>query len=148
MAHNAVDLGRGILANWGALATATATDTTVEFAWEVTGVDWSGISANAIDTTHFRTSTSTGAYYRTFLAGDAIDGGQISLTFHFDPTTGPTNVVGDTQTLCLHFWDSADDEGTKWHASCIGTDFAFAAEPDDKMVGTATFQVAGTIVVA
>jgi hypothetical protein len=125
----------------------TAVFSTSSFSAEVTDVDWSGISREAIATSHQGTAAAgTGKFGNaTFIPGDLSDPGELGMTIHFDPDTEPPiDQVAETITLT---WPlaSGDASAATWAGSGFITSYDIGAPLDDKMTATVTVKFSGNI---
>lgn len=125
MAAITPDLGHGTTITIGGVAGMFA---------NLTGIDWSGISRNSVDTTTF--STSGG---KTFIPSDTYDPGELQVTLQFDTDVVPPIV--DTEAECVITFPDAET----WTAQIFMTGYEFSAQDEEVMEATATFKVTGSI---
>lgn len=81
------------------MANYVATGLTVTFSGfsgEVVDVDYGGATCETVDVTHQESSS----YFREYLAG-LRDGGEVTLTVNFDPTTTSLSILGAKGALTL-----------------------------------------------
>lgn len=132
MAEPAVNVGTGTTIGFSAGA----------YAAEVLNVSWSGISRPSIDTTHMGTVEANNFGGRTFMPGDLVDPGELTVEYHFDPDLDPL-IDGAVVTITVTF------PGTStWAASGFCTAFEFTDPLEDKMVCSATFKITGGVTIA
>lgn len=138
MAGGAVDIGTG-----ATIAFATG------FFAQITDINWSGISRPAIDTSHMGISASGAGKFgeKTFMPGDLVDPGELTVEMHFNPITDPP--IGDaTETMTLTFPTfSGDSTGTTYACDGFFTDWEFSVPLEDKMVATATLKLSGNVTI-
>ena len=122
--------------------TDIGTGSTLTFAGftpEILSLSWSGISREAIDTSHMGT---VGA--RTFLPGDLHDPGELTAEVHLKSTEAPPITAAAT-TLTLTFPAVGTAATDAWTASAFMTGFELTDPLEDKMTGSATFKITGDI---
>ena len=110
---------------------------------EILSIEWSGISREAIETSHMGT-TGTTTNAKTFIAHDLYDGGDITVECNLDDAAIAWLPTAAAATTTLTF---AGSDST-WAASCFATNVDVSVPLDDKMTITVTLKVAGEITVA
>lgn len=102
----------------------------------ITGVNVDGVTRPAIDTTHLGTTTA-----RTFVPGDLIDAGTISLDIQFDPELAiPAKTAAETITIT---WPDT----STWAFSGFVTNYTGEAGDEELMTGTVQIKVTGDITI-
>ena len=137
MAGSTVDIGTGTTITFG----------TSNFSSELTGLGWSGIARESVDTSHMGTSAAgaTEIGQRTFIPGDLVDPGEISIELHFDPDQQPP-IDQATETITISFpLVAGDATPADWACSGFMTDFELGVPLEDKMTATATLKITGNI---
>lgn len=110
---------------------------------QITGVDWSGITRAALNTTHMGTTNGR----MTYLASDLIDSGQLEVTIWFNPsTTPPYASAAETCTLTMPI-PTGQTVAATWACSAFMTDYKFSMPHDNLMSATATLKFSGTITI-
>lgn len=105
---------------------------------EILDVDWSGISREAIETSHMGTTDA-----RTFTPGDWIDAGEITVEMAFVPGTEPPwDSAAETVTVSFPAASS-----TTWAASGFMTGFQVSSTPEERMTASATIKLSGDITI-
>jgi len=125
-----------------AAGTDVGTGSTITFSsgffGEILSIGWSGISREAIETSHMGT---TGG--RTFIPGDLYDPGELSVELNFEATddvTTPIAAAAETVTVTFPGSDT-------WAASGFMTSFEITDPLEDKMTASATIKFSGDITV-
>ena len=136
MAGTTVDVGTGIAITYSS-----------SFFAQITNVSWSGMSREAIETTHMGTAAAAGGKFgnKTFILADTSNPGTLTVDGHFNPETSPPiDSAFETVTVT---WPlaSGDSSAGKWACSGAMTDFSMSAALDDKMTFSATLQFSGNI---
>lgn len=125
----ATDVGTG--------TTLTLTGLDSNFTGAITSVEWSGWSAESVETTHMGTSTA-----RTFISGDLYDPGEITLEGHFQPTNAlPT--WGTAGSIVISF--AGVGTTNRWTVSGFITEFSIGDPLEDIMTFSATFKCTGSV---
>lgn len=124
MANPTVDIGTGIT-----LAFATSS-----FLAEIVEVTPPGSSRESHDTSHQATSVN-----KTFAPSDLVDNGELSFTFHFDPSKTPP-IAAVAETIRITFPSTA-----AWDFSGFMTDYEPQGTYENVMMGSATVKVSGAI---
>ena len=108
---------------------------------EILSLSWDGISREAIDTSHMGTTVA-----RTFIPADLYDPGELTVEFNLDPDYDIETVMTATaETVAVVLQDGA---GTaNWSASGFITSYSWAAPLEDKMTGSATIKLTGSITI-
>lgn len=120
--------------------TSIGTGSTITFAgWsgEILSIAWGGMERAVVDTSHMGTTT-----WKTFLAGDLADPGEVTAECHldgsFDVSTVLTGAAGSLAVLL--------GDGSTWTASSAQlTGFNFDDPLEDKMTSTFVWKVTGSI---
>lgn len=118
------------------LGTGTTIAFDTGFFAEIVSIDWSGITREAIDSSHFGTSA-----WRTFQPADLVDPGELQVEIHFDPDDTPAH--GGAAETCTITWPDT----TTWAASAFMTNFEITGEFEGKLTATATLKFSGAITV-
>ena len=116
---------------------ATVVFGTTGFSANVTGINHSGLSRAAIDTSYLGT---TGG--RTFIPGDLYDPGQLTLEIDFDPASVIADEIYSTaaETVTVTFPDASTLSG-----SAFCTNLSFGVPLEDKQTGSVTLDWAGDL---
>ena len=104
------------------------------FVIEILSIQHTGMSRESIDTSHM---TTTGA--RTKMPSDLYEGGQLVIEGHFK-TTLAVPITGAKATGTVTFPDLET-----WSATMFLSAFEWTDPLEDKMMFTATFQIADDI---
>jgi hypothetical protein len=123
----ATDIGTG----------STVTFGTSGFSADILGVNLSGVTREAINTSHMGTTSD-----HTFMPVDLVDNGTLELEIAWLATLTPpiiTNAAAETVTVA--FAGSA----TTWSFSAFQTDLGITVPLEDKMTATMTFKISGAI---
>jgi hypothetical protein len=123
----ATDIGTG----------STVTFGTSGFTADILGVNLSGVTREAINTSHMGTTSD-----HTFMPVDLVDNGTLELEIAWLATLTPpiiTNAAAETVTVA--FAGSA----TTWSFSAFQTDLGVTVPLEDKMTATMTFKISGAI---
>jgi hypothetical protein len=123
----ATDIGTG----------STVTFGTSGFSADILGVNLSGVTREAINTSHMGTTSD-----HTFMPTDLVDNGTLELEIAWLATLTPpiiTNAAAETVTVA--FAGSA----TVWSFSAFQTDLGITVPLEDKMTATMTFKISGAI---
>lgn len=126
----ATDIGTG----------STVTFGTSGFSADILSVNMSGITREAINTSHMGTTND-----HTFMPTDLVDNGTLELEIAWLATLTPpiiTNAAAETVTVV--FAGSA----TTWSFSAFQTELSMAIPLEDKMTATCTFKISGAITIA
>jgi len=142
MASNTADKGTGITVTFGTSA----------FSQELIDVEWSGISRESIETTHTGVAVAAAGKFgnRTFIPGDLVDPGELTLTFNFNPDRNPGVAVvaaGATETITIRWLDSGDVAGATWAGSGFFTSYSVSCAMEEKMTATMTVKLTGNVTV-
>jgi hypothetical protein len=114
---------------------------------EIANLDWSGITREAIETSHMGTAAPSAGEFgnKTFIPGDLSDPGSLDVELHFNPDTIPP-IDGAAETVTLQFAASdGDTTGASWAGSGFLTDCGAAIPLEDKMTMSATIKFTGNI---
>lgn len=110
--------------------------------WDSSAVDiqtisWSGISREAIETTHLGTTTA-----RTFMPGDLYDPGEVTMELSYDDGVDTPILLADTaETITLTFPTS----GATFACSGFCTSFEVNVPLEERMTATLTWKMTGAI---
>jgi len=115
---------------------ATVTFGTSTFAAELLDIDWSGRVRDALKSTHMGTTGS-----HTYIPADLVDGGEVSMTFHFNCTDATATLLGAAAETVTIAWASA----RSWAASMFCTEIGASAKIGEVMTQTVKFKVSGAI---
>ena len=113
---------------------------TSSFTAEITNFTPPGTSRESIGTSHAATEDA-----KTFMPGDLVDNGELSLTIHFNPDLEPP-VDGPAETITITF----PGGGATWVFSGFMTNYepaGVATEGDEKIEADITVKVSGAITV-
>ena len=110
---------------------------------EITSVSLTGMTREAIETTH---STTTDGF-RTFQPSDLVDHGGIDVEMHLDPDVGDGIPIDDaSETVTVTFpTPIGGSSGATMAASGFMTNFTASAPFDDKMTASASIKWSGDI---
>lgn len=126
----ATDIGTG----------ATILFATSSFSAEIESIGHSGISREAVESTHLGTTNA-----KTFIAPDLYDPGELSLEMNFDPDTFPP-IDQPAEVITVTFpTPIGGASGASWAASGFMTEFEYTAPLEEKMTATATVKFSGVI---
>lgn len=119
-----------------------STLTFANFTPELLSLSWSGISREAVDTSHMGTVGG-----RTFLPGDLHDPGEVTAEVHLNSTEAPpiATTSAPVTTLTVTFPAVGTAATDAWTASAFMTGFEFTDPLEDKMTATATFKITGDV---
>lgn len=141
MAGIPVDIGTGTIVAF----------TTTAYAAELLSVSWSGISRPSVETTHIGTAAATGGSTNfgngTFVPGDIVDPGELTLEYNFDPDktiAGMHTSALDTITVTFPLY-AGDATAAKWTATGFWTAFEVNVPHEDRMTATATIKLSGAV---
>jgi hypothetical protein len=120
----ATDIGTGTTITWG----------TSSFAAELLDLNWTGISRGAIPTSHMGTSG-----YHTKIPTDLIDGGEVEVDYHFDPTAANLQppIAAAPETITITPAGGNDTFAFTGFVTAVSRVMPF----EDKMVGSFTITV-------
>lgn len=113
---------------------------TSSFTAEILNVGQDGIDRIAVQTSHMTTTNS-----HTFMPGDLVDEGEVTLEFAFNPNNQPP-IRGAAETVTITFPIPAGGSAgatAQFTGFIKGWDWGAALE--EKMTGTATLKVSGTV---
>lgn len=114
----------------------TVTFGTSTFAQELLDIDWSGRIRDALKSTHMGTTGS-----HTYIPADLVDGGEVSMTFHFDCTGTTATLLGASSETVTIAWAS----NRSWAATMFCTEIGASAKIGEVMTQTVKFKVTGAI---
>lgn len=141
MASLTADIGRG--------ATLTLATDTWEATAEITSIEWSGITREFVETTHLGTTLPLAGFLgsRTYLPLDHTDGGTIAIEFNFNPDLKPAFETA-AETITVTWLGPDDGAGATWVASGFWTEYGTGPiVENEKMTGSGTFKITGTITI-
>jgi len=125
----ATDVGTG--------TTITLTGVDAQLLADITSIEWSGWSAEAVETTNMGTTAA-----RTFISGDLYDPGEITIEGHFDSTQDiPTWGTAGTITIAFAGVGTTD----LWTVSGFLTEFSISDPLEDVMTFSATMKATGAV---
>ena len=126
----ATDIGTG----------STVTFGTSSFTADILGINLSGITREAINTSHMGTTSD-----HTFMPTDLVDNGTLELEIAWLATLTPPIITnGAAETVTVAFAGSA----TTWSFSAFQTELSMAVPLEDKMTATCTFKISGAITIS
>jgi len=126
----AVDNGTGASVTFG----------TSSFTANITAINGEAIERPAIDTTHLGTTTA-----RTFIPGDLVDHGTLTLEIQFAPDDSPPIKLA-AETITVTFPLSAGGAtAANWAFSGFATSFSYGVPLEELMTGSLTLKVTGDI---
>jgi hypothetical protein len=132
-----VDIGTGTTITFG----------TSGFTASIMSVRWSGISRPSVPTSHMGTAAAGANKFgnATFLPGEIIDPGEMTLELQFNPQTNiPIAAVPETITVT---WPlvTGDSTPANWSGSGFVTVFEITDPLDEKMTATMTIKMSGNV---
>ena len=117
------------------------------FSAEIMDIDGPSPSRGSIDVTHQGVGTPSAGQFgnRLFIPEDLVDGGEVTLSCHFNPDTVPP-VHGANETVQIT-WPKAsgDTSAATWSFPGHVTNYPVSAPLGDKMTADVTVKVAGTV---
>jgi hypothetical protein len=125
MAGSAVD-GTGVTVTFGTSA----------FSAQLLDVDWSGRTRDALKSSHMGT---TGTH--TYIPADLKEGGELSMTYHFNCTDATETLLGAAAETVTVAWNT----GVSWAASCFCIEVGASAKIGETMTQTIKLKVAGAV---
>ena len=136
MASPTVNVGTGTTMVFGTVFSGTPSTSV----YEVTGLSWGGASRPEIETTHMGTTASPATFGgRTWMPGDVVNAGQLTVEGHFNPDlTPPIEAAAGELTIA---WAGAGS----WVATAICTSFELTVPMEEAMGFTATFQISAGV---
>lgn len=121
---------------------------------QLLGVDWSGISREAIDATHMATDITPGTTEfgnQVFLPADFADGGQLSVEVQFNPDMAPPMVpavVAASEGIVVTFpLISGDSTAAHWDFEGFCTNCDIDCPPEEIMTATLTLRVTAAVTI-
>ena len=123
---------------------ATITFGTSSNTFDLTSIEISDVSREAIDTTNLGTTTA-----RTFIPTDLYDPGSIDIEFDYDDDNVSSNApqfsaAAETITITWPIVGTVA-AGGKFAASGFMTNFGVSTPLEDKITGSGTFKMSGAI---
>lgn len=136
MPGTTVDVGTGIAITYSS-----------SFFAQITNVSWSGMSREAIETTHMGTAAAAGGRFcnKTYILADTSSAGTLTVDGHFNPETAPPIDSAFENVTVTWPLASGDSNAGTWACSGAMTDFSVSAALDDKMTFSATLQFSGNV---
>ncbi len=126
------DIGTGITIVFGTSA----------FLAHLAGVEGPGMQRESVKTSHMGTTLN-----HTFMPGDLVDNGEITMEIHFDPSqTPPIHAAAETVTITWPVPAGLTNPAT-WAASCFCTGFRPGARLEELMTATVTLKVSGPVTI-
>lgn len=123
----ATDIGTG----------STVTFGTSSFTADILSVNLSGITREAINTSHMGTTSD-----HTFMPADLVDNGTLEMEVAWVAgLTPPILTNGAAETVTVAFAGSA----STWSFSAFQIDLGIVVPLEDKMTATMTFKITGAI---
>jgi hypothetical protein len=123
------------------MAADVGTGTTVTFnsvaIGELTNVSGPGLSVETFDT-----SSMDSVSWKSFIAGDLVDGGEIELEIWHESDAAIPAIGGAAATLVI-LW--AGDAGNDWSCSAILTGYDPTSPLEGLMTATYKFKVTGAV---
>lgn len=115
---------------------------TTGFAARIVSVDGPGASRPSIDTTHMATSAN-----RTFMPGDLVDQGEVTITVHHDPSlTRPIATAAETVTI-THPIPAGLTVAATWAFSAFCTGYSPSFAIDELMQAQLTLKISGAVTI-
>lgn len=111
---------------------------------QIIDVQWSGVAREAIETSHMATAAAGAGTFgnRTFIPGDLSDPGELTVQFHFNPDTEPPiDQLAETWTVTI----PGSTTPATWACSGFATNVDVSMPLEDKMVGTMTIKLSGSV---
>ncbi len=147
MAFTAPDVGTTGLATtlvFGGTSLDPALSTDGTFATRVTSIDWSGIEAASLETSHLGTTVA-----RTFMNGDLYDPGELTMELQFNPDADIFAAFAESQgNVVLTFKNTGGSAAAKWTAAGgLLTGFTVNVATEELMTATATIKLSGAVTV-
>lgn len=99
---------------------------------ELTSIEWSGWSAESVETSHMGTSNG-----RTFISGDLYDAGELTFEGHFDPTEALPKWT-EVGTVSITF--AGNGTPNIWAVGGFITEYSCSSPLEDKMTFSATLK--------
>lgn len=137
-------LGTGTTVAFGSEFTATPADTV----YEITNVDWGGITRSEVEATHMGTvSPEAGKEFggAVWIPGSKVDLGEVTIEGHWNPDMTPP--IADAVTTLTVDWGGLGANNT-WAASGICNNFDFNDAFEDKMGFSCTVRMTGGLTIA
>ena len=133
----AVDVGHGTTITFG----------TSGFTANIESVSWDGIARTVIETSHMGTTAAGANQFgnRTFIPGDLVDPGTLTMNIHFNPQTNPPiGAVAETITVTYPLV-AGDSTPATWACSGFVSAFSLTDPMDDKMTAVLTVKFSGKV---
>jgi hypothetical protein len=140
MASPLVNVGTGTYLTFASVFSQTPSTSV----YDITSASWSGLTRPEIDTTHMMTTASPSTFGgRTYIPGDFVDPGELTLEGHFNPDiTPPIETAAGTATLVFA------GTGSWVCTAAVCTSFELTSPIEDKMGFTCTIKMSGNVTVA
>jgi len=116
----------------GSTITLGHTNDPYDVSAELTSIEWSGWSAESVETTHMGTATG-----RTYISGDLYDAGELSVEGHFDPTEA---LPKWTEVGVVTIVFAGNGTPHQWRANAFITEYSVSSPLEDKMTFSATLK--------
>ena len=140
----AAHIGTGTYLTFGGVFTGTPATSV----YQITSCGWSGISRPEVETTHMGTPVSPKTFGgKTWIPGDLVDPGELSVEGHFNPALAPP-IEQAQGALTLVFpagIATATNQTASWSAVASCTSFSMGDPMEDKMTFDATFKLSSTV---
>lgn len=104
---------------------------------ELTSIEWSGWSAESVETTHMGSSNA-----RSFISGDLYDAGELTIEGHFDPTEA---LPKWTEVGLVSIAFAGQGTVHLWTANAFITEYSVSSPLEDKMTFSATLKFTSTV---
>jgi len=115
---------------------------TSSFAANVTGIAIDGVERPAIPTSHLGTTTSA-----TFIPGDIVDEGTVTLDIQYDPDVEPPKKgAAETVTITFPLLGGGSTAASRAFSAFV-TSFDAGVEIDGLINGSVTVKVSGNVTV-
>lgn len=137
MAGTPVDCGTG----------TTLVAGTSSWTAEITSLSFSGISREALETTHLSTAKETGTKFgsRTYIPGDLTDPGELQVSGQFNPDKlPPVTLVAETWTVTFPLY-TGDSTAANWAGSGFCTSFNSNVELEGVSTFDMTIKLSGNV---
>jgi len=103
---------------------------------ELTSIEWSGWSAESVETTHMASTTA-----RSYISGNLYDVGELTVEGHFDPTEALPKWT-EVGTVTITFAGVGTPH--RWALGAFITEYSISSPLEDKMTFSATLKATGT----
>lgn len=120
---------------------------TSSFTADLTGLTWSGISRESIETSHMETAAPGADEFgnRTFVPGDLSDPGELTMQIHFNPGTLPP--IDQPAEVITITWPLTKNQtvAATWASEGFITDYNPDDPLEDKMTASITVKFSGNV---